>query len=87
MEVEISSFFGDLVVSYDVFLETASGKDGADSILGGADSWEDVFLRIETWSFSGSSLNEKACDIWLEQMLERTRDVWKKYNCNPADSG
>ena len=31
--------------------------------------------------------SERACDVLLEQMLERTRDVWKKYKYNPTDSG
>jgi hypothetical protein len=29
---------------------------------------------------------ERVCDILLEQMLERTRDVWKEYKYNPTHS-
>jgi hypothetical protein len=40
------------------------------------DLWEDVFLEIGMGYFSGSYL-EKGQDILLEQMLERTYDIWK----------
>jgi hypothetical protein len=28
---------------------------------------------------------QRACDVLLEQLLERTYDVWKGYKCNPTD--
>ena len=35
------------------------------------------------WKLPG----KRACDVLLEQMLERTHDVWKGYKYNPTDSG
>jgi len=32
-------------------------------------------------------LGKGACGGLLEQMLERTRDVWKGYKYSPTDSG
>jgi hypothetical protein len=42
----------------------------------------DVLLRTDMWYFSGSCLAcEKACDVLLEWVLERTHGVWKGYEC------
>ena len=30
---------------------------------------------------------ERACDVLLEWMLERTHDVWKEYKCNSQTVG
>ena len=38
-------------------------------------------------SFWTLSCEEGACDVWLEQILERSRDIWKEYKYNPTDSG
>jgi hypothetical protein len=32
------------------------------------------------WKLPG----ERACDVLLEQMFERTWDVWKEYKSNPT---
>jgi hypothetical protein len=34
------------------------------------------------WKLPG----KEACDVLVEQMLERTRDVWKGYKYNPTYS-
>jgi hypothetical protein len=36
------------------------------------------------WCFSGSCLDERACDVWLEQTLEGTHER-KEYEYNPTD--
>ena len=30
---------------------------------------------------------KRACDVWLEWMLERICGMWKGYKYNPTDSG
>ena len=30
---------------------------------------------------------KRPCDVFLEQILERSRDIWKGYKYNPTDSG
>ena len=35
--------------------------------------------------FVGDSVVSR--DVWLEQMLDRTHDVWKGYKYNSTDSG
>jgi hypothetical protein len=35
------------------------------------------------WKIPGKG----ACDVLLEQTLERTCDVWKQFKYNPIDSG
>jgi hypothetical protein len=80
--VEISGFFGDSVVSCDIFLENYHMS----GCFAEADTWEDtaesrhmVFL----WKLPGKG----AWDVLLEQELERTHDIWKGYNYNSTDSG
>jgi hypothetical protein len=46
-EVEIPGFFGDSVVSRDVFLETVLWED----VFAKADMWVDVLLRRDMWIF------------------------------------
>lgn len=58
--MEISGFFGDSVVSCDVFLETGL--------------WEHVLLRTDTWCVLEAS-GERACGVLLAQRLERTLGV------------
>jgi hypothetical protein len=71
IEIEISGFFGDSVVSCDVFLETAL--------------WKDVFLLKQARSIFLEAAWKGACGGLLEQGLERTCDAWKGYKCNPTD--
>jgi len=66
-EVEISGFFEDSVVSCDPFLET---------LMRGC------FAKNRHVVFSGSCLEKKTCNIFLEQMPERCLDVWKGYKYN-----
>jgi hypothetical protein len=80
--VEISGFFGDSVVSCDVCLETVFR-----GFFPEADTSQDVLLRTGMWCFSGSCLEKGACDVFLEQMLGRTHDIWKGYKYNPTNSG
>jgi hypothetical protein len=40
-------------------------------------------LLVFFWKLPG----ERACDVLLEWMLERTCDVWKGYKYNPTNSG
>ena len=69
-EVEISYFFGDSVVSCDVFLET---------IL-----WEGVFAENRCVVFFWKLPWKRACDVLLECMLETTCDAWRGYKYIPA---
>ena len=80
--LEISGFFGDSVVSCDVFLETVL--------------WEDVWLKQthkrmlwgeQTHSAFWKLPGKRACDALLERTRERTGDFWKEYKYNPTDSG
>lgn len=50
-----------------------------------AGTWEGVLLRTDTWCFSRSYL-ERGAWFLLEQMLDRTCNVWKRYKYNPTDS-
>ena len=73
LEAEIVGFFGESVVSCDVFLE---------AVL-----WEDVLLRpsherVLFWNLSC----ERVCDVLLEQRFGRLHGVWKDYKYNPTDS-
>ena len=38
------------------------------------------------WCFVWKHPGERTCDVFLEQMLEWTCDVWKGYKYNPTDS-
>lgn len=38
-------------------------------------------------SFWTLSCEEGACDVLLEQILERSHDIWKEFKYNPTDSG
>ena len=51
-----------------------------------ADIWEDVLLRTDVM-FSRKQPGKRACDVWLEWMLERICGMWKGYKYNPTDSG
>jgi hypothetical protein len=51
-----------------------------------ANMWEYVLLRTGTWVFLKVALKKRAWGVFLEQMLERTSDVWKGYNYDPTDS-
>lgn len=64
-EVEISSFFGNSVVSRNVFPETA-----------GADMWKSVSRGRHVMFFQKLSC-ERACDVSLEWMLERGCDIYR----------
>ena len=50
--MEIFTFFGGSVVSYDVVFETVLGKD----VFAETDKWEEVFPRTDTWCFYGDNL-------------------------------
>jgi hypothetical protein len=54
INVEISGFFGALVVSCNVFLEPVLGKD----VFAEADIWEDVLLRTDMLCFSRGNLDK-----------------------------
>lgn len=69
--MEISDFSGDSIVSYDLFLKTVLWQDD----FGNADTGENALLRPDNWCFSGT----KACDVFLEWILERTHGIWKMY--------
>lgn len=56
--MEISGFYGDSVVSGDVFLEAVLG--------------EDVFAENRPFVFFWKRLEKEACDVLLECMHERT---------------
>ena len=45
------------------------------------------FAQNRLMMFLGGQPGKRTCDVLLEQMLERTRDVWKKYKYSPIDSG
>ena len=89
-EVEISGFFGDSVVSCNVFLETLSWEDVFpkaymwEDVFPKAYMWEDVLLRTDTWCFSGGNLGKGHV---LEGLCERACDVRKGYKYNSMDSG
>ena len=59
-EVEMSGFFGDSVVSCDVFLETILWED----VFAEIDTWEDVLLRTDMWWFSGGMWYFARVDAW-----------------------
>jgi hypothetical protein len=42
-----------------------------------------VLLLLSFWKLPGKG----ACDVWLEQMFERTCNVWKGYEYNLIVSG
>ena len=52
-----------------------------------AGMWEDVLLRTDKCCFFWKQPGKRACDVFLECMLERTHDVWKGFNYNPTDGG
>jgi hypothetical protein len=64
-ELEISGFFGDSIVSYDVF----SGN----CLIRGCFCWSrhmrGCFLRTNMWCFVGSFLKKRVCDVLLSRHL------------------
>lgn len=56
-----------------IFLETNLGED----VFAETDTWKDVLRRTDTWCFFWKLRGKGACDVLLEQILERTREVWK----------
>lgn len=46
-----------------------------------------VFLEGVLWkAILAKQTHERACNVFLEQMVERTHDVWKEYKWNPINS-
>ena len=83
VQVKIFGFFGDSVVSYDVFFfwklsyermfllkQTPRGCFGENRLM--------VFF----WKLPG----KRACDVLLKHTIERTHSVWKGHKYNPTDS-
>ena len=83
VQVKIFGFFGDSVVSYDVFFfwklsyermfllkQTHRGCFGENRLM--------VFF----WKLPG----KRACDVLLKHTIERTHSVWKGHKYNPTDS-
>jgi hypothetical protein len=54
LEVEMTGFFGDSVVSCDVFWKLSYER----LFFAEADMWEDVLLITGSWCFSGSCLEK-----------------------------
>lgn len=81
-EVEISGFVGDQLRHVMFFRELSYERMCCLSR-----HTRGYFAEDKRVVFFWNLPNKRACDVFLEQALQKTREAWKEYGCNPTDTG